>query len=336
MVLAQAFLRGADRPGPFVLLAVVASLVGPAAGLLAVLLLTRSADVYLSGVAAGYLLAGALGLLLVARSGEIRLTWRGVRDALGVGAPTVPHQVSLYLALAGLVVVADRVLGDGGRANVALTIGAGATVVTAGLNNAWAPVVYRAAPADRGRVLDETSRAIALVTVVLAGGVALLAPWLVRLAAPASYLPHELVPAVALACAAAFPSVVYLASGHLVFARGRTGWLALSTPLAVGCGLAAAAGLASAWGIAGIGGAYLLTYLLLALGTTVVQRKVAEHPWWPPVMPAVVALWIALGVAGAALPVSGAVATVRVAVAALLAVAGVLALRRRRGAGSAG
>jgi hypothetical protein len=121
-----------------------------------------------------------------------------------------------------------------------------------------------------------------------------------------------------------------------VFARGRTGWLALSTPLAVGCGLAAAAGLASAWGIAGIGGAYLLTYLLLALGTTVVQRKVAEHPWWPPVMPAVVALWIALGVAGAALPVSGAVATVRVAVAALLAVAGVLALRRRRGAGSAG
>jgi O-antigen/teichoic acid export membrane protein len=335
-VLAQAFLRGADRPGPFVLLAVVASLVGPAAGLLAVLLLTRSADVYLSGVAAGYLLAGALGLLLVARSGEIRLTWRGVRDALGVGAPTVPHQVSLYLALAGLVVVADRVLGDGGRANVALTIGAGATVVTAGLNNAWAPVVYRAAPADRGRVLDETSRAIALVTVVLAGGVALLAPWLVRLAAPASYLPHELVPAVALACAAAFPSVVYLASGHLVFARGRTGWLALSTPLAVGCGLAAAAGLASAWGIAGIGGAYLLTYLLLALGTTVVQRKVAEHPWWPPVMPAVVALWIALGVAGAALPVSGAVATVRVAVAALLAVAGVLALRRRRGAGSAG
>ncbi|MFF1528381.1 lipopolysaccharide biosynthesis protein [Cellulomonas sp. NPDC058312] len=328
MVLSQSYLRGADRPGPFVALAIGASVVGPAAGLAAVAATERTAVVYLSGVVGGYLLAGAAGLVLVLRSGRPHLTRRGVVDALRVGAPTVPHQVSLYLALAGLVVIADRLLGDGGRANVALTIGAGATVVTAGLNNAWAPVVYRAAPADRGRVLDETSRVIALVAVVLAGGVALLAPWLVAVAAPAAYRPADLVPAVALACAAALPSVLYLASGHLVFARGRTAWLALSTPIAVGLGLAAAAGITAAAGLVGVGAGYLVAYLLLAVATTMVQRHVADRPWCPPSMLATVLLWVAATVAGALLPTAGTGALVRVGAAALLGVGGLLGVRR--------
>jgi len=328
MVLAQAYLRGADRPLPFVLLAATAGLAGPAAGLLAVALVERDATVYLTGVAAGYLVAGAAGLLVVAHAGRPRITARGLLDALRVGVPTVPHQVSLYLALAGLVVVADRVLGDGGRANVALTIGAGATVVTAGLNNAWAPVVYRAAPSDRPRVLDETSRAIALVAVVLAGGVALLSPWLVGLAAPAAYRPAELVPAVALACGAALPSVLYLASGHLVFARGRTGLLAVSTPLAVAAGLGTAVVTAPVWGLGAVGVGYLVAYAALAVATTAVQRHVADQPWWPPLMPLVVLLWLVVSAAGALLPVAGPWSSVRVVAAAALAAVGLLGLRR--------
>jgi len=330
MVLAQAYLRGADRPGPFVLLAVLASLAGPAAGLVLAAAAAPTATAYLSGVVGGYLVAGLTGLALVVRSGSARTTWRGVRAALRVGAPTVPHQVSLYLALAGLVVVADRVLdGAGGAANIALSIGAGATVVTAGLNNAWAPVVYRAAPAERGRVLDETTPVITLVAVVLAGGVALLAPWLVRLAPSADYPPVTLVPAVALASAAALPSVVYLASGHLVFARGRTGWLAVSTPVAVAAGLAAAVALTSAWGLGGVGAGYLVAYVLLAVLTTAVQRRVAERPWWPPAMPLTVLLWLAVSVAGAVLPSEGAVATAaRLGAAVALGVGGLLAVRR--------
>jgi O-antigen/teichoic acid export membrane protein len=327
VVLTQAYLRGADRPGPFVVLAVVVGLAGPAAGMTAVALVERTAVAYLSGVVGGYLLAGATGLLLVLRSGRPHVTRRGVTDALRVGAPTVPHQVSLYLALAGLVVIADRVLGDGGRANVALTIGAGAAVVTAGLNNSWAPVVYRTPSAERGRVLDETTRVIALVAVVLAGVVALLAPWLVRLAAPATYGSQDLVPAVALASAAALPSVIYLASGHLVFARGRTGWLAVSTPVAVALGLACAAALASAVGLAGIGAGYLVAYVLLAVATTGVQRRVAERPWWPPVMPGVLLVWLAVTAAGVLLPVAEAASATRLVLALVLACAGTIAVR---------
>ncbi|MBO9556656.1 MAG: oligosaccharide flippase family protein [Cellulomonas sp.] len=329
-VLAQAYLRGADRPVPFVLLAVVASLVGPAAGMVAVAVTGPTAVAYLAGVAGGYVLAGTAGLVVVLRAGRAEVTRRGLRAALRVGAPTVPHQVALYLALAGLVVVADRALdGSGGAANVALTIGAGATVVTAGLNNAWAPVVYRAAPADRGRVLDETTPVIALVAVVLAGGVALLAPWLVRLAPSSHYPPDVLVPVVAVASAAALPSVVYLASAHLVFACGRTWRLALSTPAAVAGGLAAATWLTGVGGLVGVGVGYLVSYLLLAALTTVVQRRVADRPWSPPAAPLTTTLWLAVSVAGALVPADGDVATVaRVGGAALLGAGGLFAVRR--------
>lgn len=329
MVLAQSYLRGADRAGSFVALAVVASLLGPAAGLLVVAVGERVALGYLAGVAGGYLLAGFAGLAVVVRSGPRSTGRRALGAAVRIGLPTVPHQVSLYLALAGLVVVADRLLGDGGRANVALTLGAGATVVTAAMNNAWAPAVYRTPPERRGAVLTETTGAIALITVVVAGLVSLLAPWVLRVAAPGSYGPDALVPAVALASAAAVPSVLYLASGHLVFASGRTGALAVTTPLAVTGGLLAAYLLAPEWGLTAVAGGYLVTYLLLALATTLLQRRVAEHPWWPPVLLPVAGAWLAVTAAGWLLPTEGAPALSRVGASVVLAVLGGLALRTR-------
>lgn len=331
MVLAQAHLRGADRALSFVVLSATASLVGPAGGLLAVTIGERTAAVYLSGLAAGFLAAGVLGLLLVVGSGQVAGRGAELRAALRIGLPTVPHQVSLYLALAGMVVVADRVLGDGGRANVALTIGAGATVVTAGLNNAWAPVVYRTAPNERGRVLDETTRAVARVTMVVAGTIALLAPWLLQVAAPDSFEPVGLVPAVAVASAAAVPSVVYLACGHLIFASGNTGWLALTTPLAVVGGLVWAALLAQAWGMVAVASGYLVAYLLLTTATTAVQRRVSPQPWWPPLMPGVAIAWAGTTVLGALLPTSGPGAVVRlVAVGVLVIGLGSTRVVRRR------
>lgn len=330
MVLAQAYLRGADRAAAFVALAALAGLAGPVAGLGALAVGERSAVAYVAGLTAGYVAAGVVGLVLVITSGPLAGDRAGLLRALRIGLPTVPHQVSLYLALAGLVVVADRLLDDGGRANIALTIGAGATVLTAGLNNAWAPVVYRTPAAERPQVLTQTTRTIAAVTLAVAGAVALLSPWLLQVAAPGRYDPAGLVAPLALAAAAAVPSVVYLASGHLVFASGRTGLLALSTPLAVAAALVAAAALAPHWGMAAIGGAYLLAYLLLAAGTTAVQRTVSPTPWWPPAQPLLMVAWAGSTALGALLPDAGPGAVVRVAAAAgLLALVG-LRLRSRR------
>ncbi len=331
MVLAQAYLRGADRPVAFVVLSSLAGLGGPVAGLAGLLAGERSATAYVAAIAGGYLAAGLAGLVLVVRSGPLAADRAGLGRALRIGLPTVPHQVSLYVALAGLVVVADRLLGDGGRANVALMIGAGATVLTAGLNNAWAPIVYRTPAEQRPAVLTQTTRTIAAVTLVVAGVVGLLGPWLLRLAAPSTYDPGELVPTLALSAAAAVPSVVYLASGHLVFASGRTGLLAVSTPAAVAVGLASAALLAPRWGLGAVGAGYLVTYVALAAATTLVQRAVSPTPWWPPRQLLLVAAWAGAALAGAALPSTGTGGALRLVVAvALTAAVGVPLLRRTR------
>jgi O-antigen/teichoic acid export membrane protein len=334
MVLAQAYLRGADRAQAFVVLAVTATFLGPAAGLGLVAAGDRTATPYLVGLAGGYLAAGLGGVVLVLRSGPRAGRPGGLRAALRIGLPTVPHQVSLYLALAGLVVVADRTLGgvEAGRAQIALMVGAGATVVTAGLNNAWAPLVYRTIPEQRPRVLTETTRTVAAVTVALSGTVALLSPWILRLAAGAEYRPDDLVAVVALASAAAVPSVLYLASGHLVFAGGRTSGLALTTPVAVVAGLLWALAAVPSWGLVAAGSGYLVTYLVLALGTTMLQRRVGGAAWLPPALPVVTVLWIGSTVTGAALPAGATFArsglTALVVVSALGLVGGRSLLRR--------
>src|SRR5690606_17732027 len=137
VIVVQADLRGAERPVPFVLLAAGGTLVGPAVGLVVVLLGQRTGTAYLAALAAGYVLSALAGVAVTLRSGPRDTSWVGLRRALRLGAPTVPHQIAIYVAIAGLVVVADRLLDAGGTANIVLTLGAGATVLTGALNNAW-------------------------------------------------------------------------------------------------------------------------------------------------------------------------------------------------------
>jgi O-antigen/teichoic acid export membrane protein len=312
VILVQSWLRGGDRVGAYVGLGLVANLGGPVAGLLLVAAVAPRAELYALGLAAGQAAAAAAGLVLLARAPRGRSA--GVlRDGLRVGLPTLPHQVSLYVAVGGLVLVATHLLGPaaGGRANIVLTIGVGGAVLVSAMNNAWAPAVYRAAPEDRPAVLDETTARIGLLAACVGGGIALAGPWLLRFLAPPDYGPRELTGPLALVTAATVVSVVYLASGHLVFASGRTSGLALTTPLSVAAGLAVGALLTPVAGLAGLASGYLAVYLLLALATTGLQRRVSSSPWWPPGMPAAVAVAAAATVGGALLPTTGPGALVR-------------------------
>jgi O-antigen/teichoic acid export membrane protein len=239
-------------------------------------------------------------------------------EGLRVGLPTLPHQISLYLAVGGLVLIATHLLGPsgGGRANIVLTLGIGGAVLISAMNNAWAPAVYRAAPAERGAVLDDSTHRIGMLAACVAGTVALAGPWLLRILAPATYSPDELVAPLAVVTAATVLSVIYLASGHLVFASGRTTALALTTPLSVALGLAVGGLVAVRAGLVGLAFGYVVIYLLLAIATTWVQRRVSDTPWWPPLMPLTLGLAGAVTVAGALLPVSGVGGLIRVAAAA--------------------
>lgn len=324
VILVQSWLRGADRVAAYVGLGLVANLGGPVVGLLVVAAVAGRADLYALGLAAGQAAAAAAGLALVLRAPRGRRP--GVlREGLRIGLPTLPHQVSLYLAVGGLVLLATHMLGAaaGGRANIVLTIGVGGAVLVSAMNNAWAPAVYRAAPEDRPAVLDDTAGRIGLLAACVGGAIALAGPWLLRFLAPSSYAPEELVAPLAVVTAATVVSVVYLASGHLVFASGRTAGLAVTTPLSVAAGLAVGGLLTRVAGLAGLAAGYLAVYLLLALATTALQRRVSSSRWWPPAMPAALAVAVGATVGGALLPTGGPGALVRVL--GVLVVAGVAA-----------
>ncbi|QUC00022.1 lipopolysaccharide biosynthesis protein [Cellulosimicrobium cellulans] len=325
VIVVQAYLRGAERPVPFVLLAAGGTLVGPAVGLVVVLLGQRTATAYLAALAAGYGLSALTGIWITLRSGARDASWGGLRRALRLGAPTVPHQIAIYLAIAGLVVVADRLLDAGGTANIVLTLGAGATVLTGAMNNAWAPLIYKEPAATRHARLTSTTRVILRVVGAVVAAVSLAAPLLVQIASPPTYDHEEMIPAVVAASLSAIASVYYLASSHLILVRGRTGVLSVSTPTAVALGLVAAALAAPVWGLPAVGASYTVMYVLLALLTTGAQVALVDRPWRPPLAPATLVVVLASVTAAVALPAATGWWTVVRAVVALAAAALLLA-----------
>jgi hypothetical protein len=218
-------------------------------------------------------------------------------------------------------------IGTAGRIQLALLVGSSPAVITSALNNSWAPIVYRAPERQRGAVLAHTARDIAVLAALISGGVALLSPWLMRIAAGPSFAPLELVPAVAIVAFGCVLSVAYLANVHLVFAQGHSTWLSVVTPLSllVGLGCAYLSGRQNPM-LLTVG--FPATYAALALGTALLRRHVHAVPWSETVLLVPAGLGLTLCVLGGVLPTAGTAALVRVAVA-VLAGLGTLRLAHR-------
>jgi O-antigen/teichoic acid export membrane protein len=325
---AQALLRVLDRPGAFVSLSLTATLGGPLLGL-ALLAQHQSPERYLSGLTAGYAAAAAVGLFLCLRGGRPAGDPGDTRAALRLGLPVIPHLVALFLANGALVFLAGHLydIADAGRIQLALLVGSSPAVITSALNNAWAPIVYRAPEHERGAVLAHTARDVATLAALISGGVALLSPWLLRLVAGERFAPLELVPAVAIVAFGAVLSVAYLANVHLVFAAGRSLGLSLVTPLSLLAGLACGY-LAGRQNLVLLAVGFPATYATLAVGTAWLRRHVSAVRWGESALLLPAGLGLCLCVLGGVLPTSGAAALVRVAVAALAGF-GTLGLARR-------
>ena len=324
----QALLRVLDRPGAFVSLSLTATLGGPLLGL-ALLAQHRSPESYLSGLAAGYAAAATVGLFLCLRGGRPAGERGDTRAALRMGLPVIPHLVALFLATGALVFLTAGLYGiaAAGRIQLALLVGSSPAVITSALNNSWAPIVYRALEHERGSVLAHTARDVATLVALIAGGVALLSPWLLRFVAGASFAPLELVPAVAIVAMGTVLSVAYLANVHLIFASGRSLWLSVVTPLSLLVGLAFAY-LAGRQSLVLIAVGFPATYAMLAVGTAWLRRHVRAVIWNETTLLLPTGLGLALCALGAALPTLGSAALVRVAAAALAGL-GTLWLARR-------
>jgi O-antigen/teichoic acid export membrane protein len=324
----QAYLRVLDRPLPFVLLSLGAALGGPALGMALLLRGDGTSAEYLGGLAAGYALTALAGLALTLQpSRHVR---GDTRRALRVGLPTVPHQVALYLAGGALVLVAGHLYGtaDAGRLQLAVLIGSAPGVVTASLNNAWAPVVYRTPDQHRGEVLEHTSRDIAAIAGLAAGFVAFLSPALLRIAAPSTYDPTPLTPAVGIVAIGTVLSVFYLANVHLVFASGRSAGLAVVTPVALLVGVGAAWLAGAAISLTAISLGMTVTYAVMAAGVAGLARRVSPTRWHESRLVLPLGAGILLCVLGAAAPAVGPWLVVRWVGAAVLAGLSLLVLRR--------
>ena len=327
----QALLRVLDRPGAFISLSLTATLGGPLLGLALLASSTPdpSPERYLTGLAAGYAAAATVGLVLCLRGGRPQRDPGDTRAALRIGLPVIPHLVALFLANGALVFLAGQLydIATGGRIYLALLVGSSPAVITSALNNSWAPIVFRTPEKERGAVLAHTARDIATLTALIAGGVALLSPWLMRFVADAGFAPLELVPAVAIVAFGTVLSVAYLANVHLVFAAGRSLGLSLITPLSLVVGLASAY-LAGRQNLVLLAVGFPATYATLVMGTAWLRRHVRAASWSETALLLPTALGLALCALGGVLPTSGAAALVRVAVATLAGV-GTLLLARR-------
>lgn len=324
----QALLRVLDRPGSFVALSLTATLGGPLLGL-ALLAAHRTPQRYLVGLAAGYAAAAAVGLAMCLWNGQRQRDRGDTRAALRMGLPVIPHLIALFLANGALVILAGHLYStnDAGRLSLALLVGSSPAVITSALNNSWAPTIYRAPEHERGAVLAHTAHDIATLAALMAGGVALLSPWLMQLLADPKLRPLELVPAVAITAFGCVLSVAYLANVHLIFAAGRSLWLSVVTPLSLLVGLSCAY-LVGQQDLVLIAAGFPATYLGLATGTAWLRRYVHAVSWSETALLLPVGLGLVLCVAGGVLPTSGTAALARVLVAALAGL-GTLRLARR-------
>lgn len=327
----QSLLRVLDRPGAFVSLSLTATLGGPLLGLalLAPSAPVRSPERYLVGLAAGYAAAATVGLVLCLRGGRASREPGDTRAALRLGLPVIPHLVALFLANGALVFLAGQLfdIASAGRIQLALLVGSAPAVITSALNNSWAPIIYRAPAHERGAILAHTARDITTLIALISGGVALLSPWLMRFVADAGFAPLELVPAVAIVSFGCVLSVAYLANVHLVFAAGRSLWLSVITPLSLLIGLGCAY-LVGRQDLVLLAVGFPATYAVLALGTAGLRRYLHAARWSETALLLPVISGGMLCVAGALLPVEGAPALSRVAVAMVIA-AGTVRLGRR-------
>lgn len=331
IVTGQAVQRARNEAGRFVLVVAINILGGQLAGLLAVLLIERTATVYLLGVAAGALVGAALALVWARPSLYGVGDKQALREWFAIALPTVPHMAALYLMTAGDRFIVQAIDGEAANADYSIAYLTGALGITlvAAANNAWAPLIYGTPEDRRWQVLATTTQDMLRIAAITAAGLAMTAPlalWIV--ADTKKYDIEALTPVVAITALATVPYVLYLASAHVLFWTGRTIALIWITPLAVGLGLLAKALLLPEYGFTGVAVITVASYGLLAVLVSSARRRLAEVPWrrrWPELVGAAV-----LCAAGAAIPPGPVGYTVRVVITVALIAALLLVVRQLR------
>lgn len=220
----QGVLRAQDRPGPLVVVGLVASLVAPLAGIILVRVGPPTGSRYLAGIAIGY------GIALVIAGADFLLGERPQRMpgdflvALKLGLAMIFHQVAVYVATALCVIMTSRLLGveSAGRMQLTLYVATAPAIIAIAISNSWSALIYRTPSDRRTNVASHLTGDVARVVAILCGGLVMMLPIILPLLMPASYRPLELVAGASVACLGAIFFVAYLASVHILMAEGHS------------------------------------------------------------------------------------------------------------------
>lgn len=328
----QAVLRAANRPGPFVVMSMLASFIAPVLGLTAVLLVGRNADLYMVGMIVGYLVSFVYGVTTLLRAWRPRHTPRDFRKAFRLGLPMIPNQVAVYLTTAVIVGAISHFLGvaDAGRVQLSLYVGTAPAIIAIAISNSWSPILYRTRLERRTQVATQLASDVAIVIAVLCCGLIALLPFVLTLLMPAAFEPESLVAAASLTCIGSIFLVVYLANVHLMMAAGNNASLVVIVPGAVVLGIFGVLAL-GADDILTLSAAFPLTMGLMALGTRIALPLASDSTWALHVVVPQVVVVVLAGIVGMVLPPSGVTWVIRLLMACAAGAVGLVHLRRTVG-----
>jgi O-antigen/teichoic acid export membrane protein len=301
--LALGWLRAADRARAYLTVMVLST---SAAQLLGLLTAARwgTALSYVLGLGVGAVAATVLGVALVrprlaGRRGQ-SWGWAG-----RFGLLLVPGELAAVVVWFSDRIVLERLLGleAVGRYQVAYTLGSVLLMLAMGISQAWAPVVYAAAQADRPAVAEQTRRLLLAVGGYSVAALALAAPPVLVALIPSEYRPESLFAVTAVVALCVLPLVAQQGAAHLLTGAERVGVLAVAAVGTAVLNVVATLALVPVLGLLGAAVATLVTYVVWAAVLSRAASRLAEGcfrfrpaPW------VVAAAGIAIGVA---LPASG-------------------------------
>lgn len=316
VVAAQALMRAQQRPGAFLVVAVISTVGAQLAGLAAARA-DSSAMAFLMAYTSVVVLSGAVGVVLA----PPRLPWRDravVARGLRLAAPLLPHAIAMLVLLMGDVLIVTAMLRSEAVASyqVALQLGNMPFVLVTALANAWAPSVFARPAADRWAWVQVSGTALALLVAVAGAGVALLSPWLVSVAAPPSYDHQLIISLVCLMVLVAPAYLIYNGSSLALIDAARGGRLAMSAGAAAAV-LVVGGLVATTAGLEGVALARVFGYLTLTMTCAWLVR---HHGlvWRARPLAAVAGLSVLASGAGALLPTEGHGAVARLLISLVL------------------
>ena len=324
VALAQSMLRADDKARTFVALGWVMALAPPATALALAALSGSQVVVYLAALACVHLLVGAAGVWFACRGARPRTSVAEGRDSLRIALPTVPHQLAMASLGVAIVAIVSSINGvaAGGLAQLAFLLGTAPLTILGALNNAWAPMVYRASGLERGLLLRSSTALVALISLGLVLLFCVSVPLLALILVGAQDS-TELAAAASIASAGAGFLVLYLSNIHLVFVSGRTSWLAVTTPVSLLLAVAVSFGVSIDYVAALAVSVVPIFYCLQYAASTVLRRAAGQpSPRIGAAVPAVAATTAVPILSGAGFMLGGSATPLLLMVAAVVAFTG--------------